>query len=80
MAASTAERLRAHLALVGRAKSTARREDVTAHLADSLDERLEATLRLSQQWIDARGDDVGTVDDEAETWRRVLVRLRARGR
>ncbi|MBK7973522.1 MAG: hypothetical protein IPK07_09695 [Deltaproteobacteria bacterium] len=71
MAASTAESLRAHLALVAQAKSRAQRDDISEHLAASCDERLDATLRLSQRWIDARGDVDPSIDDDAETWRRV---------
>lgn len=73
---SSAASLRGHLDLVGRAKARARCDDVADHLAASLDERLAVTLRLSQQWLDALGDEERGEDDEAATWGRVLARLR----
>lgn len=74
---TSGDRLREHMAKVGRVKADARQADAEAHLRLSPGERLAATIRVSQAALDVFPRREPWVDDALETWSRVNARLRA---
>lgn len=73
------QRLREQMRAVGQAKAASRAEDVEAHLALPLGERLERAVRLSDAMtaLSAANGRAGTLppDEEALAWRRVYEHL-----
>jgi hypothetical protein len=70
---------RTRLREIGRVKAEGAAEDVAAHLALPLAERVRRVIELSAQTRQLFDRSSGEVeDDEAEVWARVQERLRSR--